>query len=407
MMNFRLKKPALCFMIITSLIFVPPLTPALADADVEASSAGAANAAAVPQLDAKAAVLIDGMSGNTLFEKNSNEKLPIASVTKIMTMLLIMEAIDGDKIQFDNNVRVSDHSYNMGGSQVWLKPGEEFTVKEMMNAVAIHSANDAAVALAEFISGSEEVFVAEMNKKAADLGMRDTKFLDCTGLTDEGHYSSARDIAVMSRELLSKHPSIIDFTKTWHAMFREKDAEHKVSLDNTNKLIRHYNGTIGLKTGFTSKAGHCLCAAAVRNDLTLISVVLGERDSNTRFAESKKLLDYGFSNYEIMQVSQKGEEIATVDVKKGIESNVRGVLKEDVKLLIKKGEKGELEKKTEVDPNVEAPVKAGQKIGEIIYFMSGKEIGKAEIAAENDVERASFAKLFSMMMVSWFSLGRR
>ncbi len=407
MTNFRLKKSVFCFMIIISLIFVPPFMPAFADADVEVSNAGTANAAPALEVNAKAAVLIDGMSGNILFEKNSNEKLPIASITKIMTMLLIMEAIDEDKIQFDNNVRVSDHSYNMGGSQVWLKPGEEFTVKEMMNAVAIHSANDAAVALAEFISGSEEVFVAAMNEKAAALGMRDTKFLDCTGLTDEGHYSSARDVAVMSRELLSKHPSIIDFTKTWHAMFRENDAEHKVSLDNTNKLIRQYNGTIGLKTGFTSKAGHCLSAAAVRNDLMLISVVLGERDSNTRFAESKKLLDYGFSNYEIIQVSQKGEEIAIVDVKKGIKSNVRGVLKEDVKLLIKKGEKGELEKKTAIDSNVEAPVKAGQKIGEIIYFMSGNEIGRAEIAAENDVHRASFVKLFSMMMVSWFSLGRR
>ena len=360
----------------------------------------------IADIKAKGAILVDGATGNVLFEKNSHEKLPIASVTKVMTMLLVMEAVDSGKIKFEDQVHISEHSYDMGGSQVWLKPGEVFTVRELMDAVAIHSANDAAVALGEFIAGSEDVFVAAMNEKAKALGMKDTNFLDCTGLTDEGHYSSAYDVALMSREILVKHSAITEFTKTWHAMFRESDKEHKVSLDNTNKLVHYYTGTIGLKTGFTTKAGHCVSAAVERNNQMLISVVLGEPDSNTRWAESRKLLDYGFANYEISQVNNKGDEIQQVEVKKGMTTKIKGVISEDVKLLVKKGEKGKLEKEVKIDENLIAPISKGQKIGEMTYKINGNEIGKSQVVAETGVEKASFVRLFFRMVLSWFGMGR-
>lgn len=361
----------------------------------------------VMSLKAKGAVLIDGASGTVLLENNSHEKLNLASVTKVMSMLLIMEAIDSGKLSFDTKVTVSDHSYRMGGSQVWLEPKEVFTVHELLEAVAIHSANDATVALGEAVAGSEETFVAMMNEKARELGMNDTNFMDCTGLTDDGHVSSAYDIAIMSRELLLKHPKIQDYTTTWHSSFRNDTPGKKpVSLDNTNKLIHYYEGATGLKTGFTSKAGYCLSASAVKNGQLLIAVVLGEADSNTRFAEARKLLDYGFANFETTKVDNKGDEVQTVEVKKGLKMSVKAIYKDDVNLLLKKGDQGKVEKTVKMDKDITAPVKAGQKIGVIIYAIDGKEVGKAEIVAKGDVQRASFVRLFLRMMLEWFCVGR-
>lgn len=361
----------------------------------------------VMKLKAKGAVLMDFTSGKLLMENNSHEKLQLASVTKVMSMLLIMEAIDSGKIALDTKVTISNHSYSMGGSQVWLEPGEIFTVDELLRAVAIHSANDATVALSEAVAGSEELFVSLMNDKAKELGMNDTVFLDCSGLTDDGHYSSAYDIALMSRELMLKHPKILEYTSTWHDTFRNNTPGKKpVSLDNTNKLIHYYQGMVGLKTGFTNKAGYCLSASAVRNNQQLIAVVLGEPDSNTRFAEVRKMMDYGFANFETTQVNNKGEEVQTVEVKKGLKSSVNAIYKEDVKLLLKKGEKGKIERQVNMQPNLEAPLKAGQKIGEVIYNLSGAEVGKADLVASNDIQRASFLRLFFKMVVEWFSMGR-
>jgi len=358
-------------------------------------------------LKAKSAILIDGTTGTVLLEKNSHDKLPIASVTKIMSMLLIMEAIDKGIINYDTKVTVSEYSWSFGGSQVWLEPGEVFTVDELLKAVAIHSANDATVALAEAVAGSEDAFVAMMNQKARELGMNDTNFLDCTGLTDEGHYSSAYDVALMSRELLLKHPEITKYTSTWHAKFRENvPGKDYVSLDNTNKLVRHYAGTVGLKTGYTSAAGHCLSAAAVRNGQQLISVVLGEPDSNTRFAESRKLLDYGFANFETVMVDSMGDVVGQVSVKKGLQPVTNAVYKEDVKLLLRKGEKGKIERTVKLAENLKAPVKSGQKIGEVIYTLSGNEIGRADIVAASNVQRASFLRMILVLLREWFCLGR-
>lgn len=353
-------------------------------------------------LKAKSAVLLDAASGNVLVEKNSHEKLPIASVTKIMSMLLVMEAVDSGKLKFEDMVQVSEHSYAMGGSQVYLKPGEQFTVTDMLKAVAVHSANDATVALAEKIAGSEDAFVNAMNEKARELGMKDTNFLDCTGLTDEGHYSSAYDVALMSRELIVKHPKILEFTSIWHDTFRDG----KFSLDNTNKLIRFYNGANGLKTGFTTKSGYCLSASAKRNNLQLISVVLGEADTNTRFGESRKLLDYGFANYEVTQISNKGEVVGPVSVKKGLKQSVNAIIENDVKLLLNKGEKGKITKDVKLEENVTAPVEQGQKIGEIIYKIGDKEIGKVNLVSDSKAEKASFLRLFFRMVMGWFGLGR-
>lgn len=365
------------------------------------------NKTSVSDLKAKGAILIDFNSGMVLQEKNSDEKLPLASVTKIMSMLLIMEAIDSGRIALDTKVKVSEHSFNTGGTKVWLEPGEVFTVKELLKAVAIRSANDATVALAEAVAGSEDGFVTMMNEKAKELGMKNTNFIDSSGLTDQGHYSSAYDVALMSRELLLKYPQITEYTSTWQAKFRENVPGKKaISLDNTNKLVRFYEGTVGLKTGYTDIAGHCLSASAIRNGQQLISVVLGEPDSNTRFAESRKLLDYGFANFETTQVNIKGEEVQQVRVKKGLQPTTNAIYKEDVKLLLKKGEKGKIERIVKIKSDLTAPVKAGQKIGEITYVISGNEVGNAELIASNDVQKASYLRIFFSMMQEWFGMGR-
>ncbi|MCX7708818.1 MAG: D-alanyl-D-alanine carboxypeptidase [Clostridia bacterium] len=401
------KKAAVSFAVISTLIlniFTLPIHAAPNPDEYNSLAVSKAmEKTSVFELKAKANILMDGTTGSVLLEKNSHEKLPIASVTKVMSMLLIMEAIDSGKLTLEDKVPVSEHAYGMGGSQVYLKPGEEFTVDEMLKAVAVHSANDATVALAEKVSGSEDAFVSKMNEKAKELGMNDTNFLDCTGLTDEGHYSSANDVALMSRELLMKHPKVTDYTTIWIDRFRDG----KFELANTNKLIKFYPGANGLKTGFTSKAGYCLSAAAKKDNFQLIGVVLGEPDTNTRFAEARKLLDYGFANFELTQVNKKGEEVGEVEVKKGLKTKVKAVLGDDVKLLMNKAEKGKVTREVKLSSDIEAPVDAGKKVGEVIYRIGDKEVGKADAVAQEKVENASFVRLFFRMVVSWFGIGRK
>ncbi len=355
----------------------------------------------VLDLKAKSAVLMDAASGKILNEKNSHEKLPIASVTKVMSMLLVMEAVDSGKLSFDDRVSVSDYAAGMGGSQAYLEAGEEFTVTEMMKALAIHSSNDVTVALAEKVSGSEETFVADMNRKAAELGMKDTHFLDCTGLNDEG-YSSAHDIALMSRELVVKHPKVLKFTGTWQDTFRNGTFK----LDNTNKLIRFYANTDGLKTGFTNKAGFNLAATTNRNNLRLVSVVLGEPDSNTRFAEARKLLDYGFANYERIGLDKKGELVGNITVKKGTKLQTTAAYGSDTSVLVAKGEKGKIEKEVKLVPELTAPIAKDQKVGEIIYKIDSVEVGRYDLVANESVNKITFSKLFTRLIVRWFSVGR-
>jgi D-alanyl-D-alanine carboxypeptidase (penicillin-binding protein 5/6) len=402
------KKIINCAVIVSLLINIFAVTVLAAPSNTDVGIYDAVTVAnimdttSVFELKAKASILMDATSGSVLLDSKMNDTLPLASITKIMTMLLVMEAIDSGKMTFEDIVSVSEHSAGMGGSQVYLKVGEQFSVTEMLKAVAIHSANDASVALAEKVAGSEEAFVSMMNEKAKELGMDNTNFLDCTGLTDEGHYSSAYDIAVMSRELITKHPKILEFTTIWHDTFRDG----KFSLDNTNKLIRFYEGATGLKTGFTSKAGFCLSATAKKNGMHLIAVVLGEADSNTRFAEARKLLDYGFANYEVTKVSEKGEEIQLVPVRKGLKPSVIGLLATDVEVFTKKGAKDSIDKEVRTESIVTAPIKAGQKIGEVVYKVEGKEAVKADVVAASDVEMATFTKLYIRLTLEWFGIGR-
>ncbi|KNY25043.1 D-alanyl-D-alanine carboxypeptidase family protein [Pseudobacteroides cellulosolvens] len=404
-----IKRLSVIFILIVSLFANTAIMPVVAAPQKNTSQTSENTAAKKEEanktleLKAKAAILIDAETGTVMFEKNSHEELPLASVTKVMSMLLIMEAIDSGKVTYEDMVPVSEHAYNMGGSQVYLKPGEEFTVLEMLKAVAIHSANDAVVALAEKISGSEEIFVSAMNEKAKQLGMNNTNFLDCNGLTDDGHYSSASDIGKMSAELIRKHPKVLEITKIWQDKFRNG----QFSLDNTNRLIHTYNGATGLKTGFTTKAGYCLSASADRNDMQLIAVVLGEPDSNTRFAEAKKLLDYGYANYQMVKIKNKGEELGTVEVKKGVGTSVKGALKADVSLMIKKGKKDTIKQNVKMTESIEAPVKSGQKIGEITFEDNGQIIAKEDVVAVEEVKKASFVRLFFRMVVGWFGIGRK
>ncbi len=355
----------------------------------------------VLDLKAKSAVLMDAASGKVLSEKNSHERLAIASVTKVMTMLLVMEAIDSGRFTFNDKVSVSEYSAGMGGSQAYMEPGEEFTVTEMMNALAIHSSNDVAVALAEKVSGSEETFVTDMNNKAKELGMKDTKFMDCTGLNDDG-YSSAHDVALMSRELVMKHPKVLQFTGKWHDTFRNGTFD----LYNTNKLVKFYSNCDGLKTGFTSKAGFNLSSTAQRNNLRIISVVLGEPDSNTRFAESRKLMDYGFANYEVINLDKRGNVVGNIPVKKGNKLSVSAVYGTDTSIMVSKGQKGKVEKEVALVPGLSAPVEINQKVGEVIYKIDGKEVGRFDLIASERIEKVSYGKIFSKLIVRWFSLGR-
>lgn len=403
------KKSLMGYILIIAILLMPAAVLAdIDEASVEASAkydSIAVNKLVektnVLDLKAKSAVLMDAASGKILNEKNSHERLPIASVTKVMSMLLVMEAIDSGKLSFDDKVSVSEYAAGMGGSQAYLEAGEEFTVTEMMKALAIHSSNDVTVALAEKVSGSEETFVAEMNRKAAELGMKDTQFLDCTGLNDDG-YSSAYDVAIMSRELVMKHPKVLQFTGTWQDTFRNGTFR----LDNTNKLIRFYANTDGLKTGFTSKAGFNLTATTKRNNLRLIAVVLGEPDSNTRFAEARKLLDYGFANYERVALDKKGELVGNIVVKKGTKLQVTAAYGSDTSVLVAKGEKGKIEKEVILEPELTAPILKDQKVGEIIYKIDSEEVGRYDLVANESVNRVTFKKLFTRLVIRWFSIGR-
>ena len=359
------------------------------------------------ELQARAAVLMDADTGSVLLEKSAHERLPIASITKIMSMLLIMEAIDNGSIKMDDVVTISETSYKMGGSQVYLEPGEKFTVKELLKAVAVESANDATVALAEHVAGSEEVFVQKMNEKAKALNMNNTNFIDCTGLTDDNHYSSAYDVAVMSRELITRHPQIFEFSKIWMTKFRPDGHKAQMVLSNTNKLIRHYEGVVtGLKTGFTRKAGYCLSLTGSKNNLNMIAVVLGEPDTNTRFAEARKLIDYGFSNYERSRMNNAGELARKITIKKGMPAVIDAIFESNADIVVKKGIKDKIQSEIIIDENLKPPLKKGEVVGKAIYKVDGEVIYEANIIAAGDVQKVSTVSIFYKMIVKWFSLGK-
>lgn len=333
-------------------------------------------------LNAKSAILMEESTGNILYESNPDERLPIASVTKVMTMLLIMEAVDSGKISLDDMVTVSENAMSYGGSTMFLETGEQLTVNDMLKGIAVASANDGCVAMAEHLAGSESAFVDMMNEKAKELGMENTHFMNTNGLDEDDHYSSARDVAIMSRELM-KHETIFNYTSIWMDTLRGG----KFQLANTNKLIRFYDGANGLKTGSTSKALCCLSAAAKRNDMQLIAVVLGAPTSAERFASAKSLLDYGFVNYAVNTQITAGDEVQKIAVEKGVDKEVDVVAGDSCSTLVKKGQEDNITKEIKIDETITAPIEAGQKIGTMTISRDGEVIADIDLNASSTVEK--------------------
>jgi len=333
-------------------------------------------------LNAKSVILMEESTGNILYENNPDERLPIASVTKVMTMLLIMEAVDSGKINLDDMVTVSENAMSYGGSTMFLETGEQLTVNDMLKGIAVASANDGCVAMAEHLAGSESAFVDMMNEKAKKLGMENTHFMNTNGLDEDDHYSSARDVAIMSRELM-KHETIFNYTSIWMDTLRGG----KFQLANTNKLIRFYDGANGLKTGSTSKALCCLSAAAKRNDMQLIAVVLGAPTSAERFASAKSLLDYGFANYAVNTQITAGDEVQKIAVEKGVDKEVDVVAGDSCSTLVKKGQEDNITKEIKIDEAITAPIEAGQKIGTMTISRDGEVIADIDLNALSAVEK--------------------
>ena len=343
----------------------------------------------------KSAVLMDAATGRVLYEKNSHEPLAPASVTKVMTMLLIMEAIDSGKIRWDDMVTASDTAAAKGGSQIYLKAGETMSVSDMVKSIAVSSANDCACAMAEHIAGSEGAFVAQMNKRAQELGMEHTHFVNCTGLDDEPeaarHLTCAYDIALMSRQLLVFHPDIKKFTTIWMDTVRDGS----FGLANTNKLVRFYSGATGLKTGFTAKAGYCLSASAMRDDMELIAVVMGAESSQQRFAACKGMLDYGFANFALVRPEQSE---ATVPVTLGTARQVAAVPGEKVELLVDKGQRNDVTVQVQLEETVTAPVSQGQKLGTMTVRCGEQILAQMPMVAKEAVPRLSWWQIFIQVL---------
>lgn len=333
-----------------------------------------------------AAVLIDEDSGTVLYEKNADERRPVASITKVMTLLLTFEALQAGKISLTDIVPVSEHAYHMGGSQIWLEPGEQLTLQEMLKAICISSANDAAVAVAEFVAGSEPAFVDAMNARAAALGMTATHFANACGLDEEGHLSSARDVAVMSREMLLHHPEVREYCTVWMDTLRGG----KTQLVNTNKLLKSYPGITGLKTGTTGKAGVCITASAERDGLRLIAVVLGAASGKERFEVAKTLLDYGFAHYDSAEVSLPDDAPEELPVQRGTAETTALDYAAPERLLVPKGEGSDLQTKILLPDALQAPVQQGSPVGSWQLLRGETVLQELPICAAQDVQALSF-----------------
>lgn len=343
-------------------------------------------------LPCKSAILIAQQTGQVIFEQNADEKLPPASITKVMTLLLVMEALEKGKIQLEDEVTTSELANSMGGSQIWLKVGETMTVHELLKAVAISSANDASVALAEHVAGSEEAFIDMMNLRAQELGMENTYFLNCTGLDEKGHLTTARDVAAMSRELM-KHPRITEYSTIWMDELRGGETQ----LVNTNKLVRFYPGATGLKTGTTDGAGSCLSATAVRDGLSLVAVVMGSPTSDDRFAAARGLLDFGFGNYMSMEPPSPDSLLKPVRVLRGVRESVMPVYKQPENIVVDKQFEDTVKQEVTLAGDVEAPVLPGQILGKVQVLVDGKVVGEYPLTAGGGVERMTFLRGFAVL----------
>jgi len=353
-------------------------------------------------LEAGSAILIEQNSGQILYGYNVHERLHPASVTKIMSLLLIMEALDSGKITLETQIPCSSNAASMGGSQIWLDTTETLSVHEMLKAISVVSANDCVVAMAEYIGGTEAGFVQMMNTRAKELGMNDTTFKNCHGLDEDEHLTSAHDIALMSRELLMNHPKITEYTTIWMDNLRNGES----ALSNTNKLVRNYPGCTGLKTGSTSLALFNLSASATRNGLSLIAVVMKGPTSAIRFSNATSLLDYGFNNYSYKSFGTQGEVVKSVVVTKGLQQSVNAIYETSPSFLIKKGEESGITYELNLNDIIQAPVSQGQQLGSIKYYLNGTELETVALVAETSVEKTSISKMTIAIINKWFNFLR-
>ena len=357
------------------------------------------NAVSADSITAPSAVLMETSTGKILFEKNSHDQRPCASVTKVMTLLLVFEAIDSGKLSLDDTITASEHASSMGGSDIWLEPGETMSADDMIKATVVASANDAAVALAEHISGSENAFIEQMNKRAKELKMNDTVFKNCNGLDEDGHVTSAYDVAIMSRELM-KHEKIFDYTSIWLDNLRDG----KTQIVNTNKLLKTYNGITGLKTGTTNDAGCCMSASAKRGDVSLVAVVLGCKTGKERFSDAAALLDYGFANISVKELKLPDDMPLELKVDGGMEKTVKLNCDSSSKVVVDKSNNVEIKTSIDLPESVTAPIKENQKLGTLTYSIDGKTVKTCDITAVDSVEEVSFGSVFGVLFNSLISL---
>ena len=351
-------------------------------------------------LESTSAILIEQSSGEILYNHNIHEKLYPASVTKVMSILLIMENLNNNKFELSTKVPCSEKAASMGGSQIWLDPKEELSVDDMLKAICVNSANDCVVAMAEFIAGSEEAFVDLMNDKAKQLGMNDTSFKNCHGLDEEGHYTSTYDISLMSKELLNKYPEITKYTTIWLDTLRDGKSE----LSNTNKLIKNYKGATGLKTGSTSLAKYNLSASATRDNLSLIAVIMKAPSTKLRFNEARKLLDYGFNTYTIKSFGKKDETIDKINILKGTKNELNVKLKNDANILVDKGNENNITKIINLPKAIEAPISKDQVLGCIEFKINDETVNKIDLIAIEDIEKTNPLNMAKKIISKWFSL---
>ncbi|KUO73677.1 MAG: hypothetical protein APF77_22940 [Clostridia bacterium BRH_c25] len=391
----RLSKKLICFLTIFAIASFGIIIPVYAEDDMN--------------LNCKSALLMDFGTGKIIYEQNSHEKLAPASVTKVMTMLLTMEALDSGKIAFEDKVTISAQasSKNNKGTMLLLDAGEIRTVKELLYGIAVESANDACIAMAEHISGSEEEFVKLMNKRAKEIGATDTNFVNPNGLPAQGHVTSAHDLAVMSRELL-RHEKIFEFiSKYMITLYVGKKDNVKRELVNKNKMVRFYNDVDGIKTGWTEDAGYCISVTAKRNNLRLISIVMGAPKVEIRNKEARKLIDYGFANFTSSTVAKKGDIMQEVRVSKGSRLKVNAVTDRNISVLLNKGEEKSIKKTAELPEVVNAPLKKGDKLGELVLSINDKEVGRHDLVCDTDVSKSSFINNLKNSFIYWFGSSKK
>ncbi len=353
-------------------------------------------------LESGSAILIEQTTGKVLYAHNIHEQLRPASVTKVMSILLIMEALENGKISLTDQVPCSENAASMGGSQIWLDPRETLSVDDMLKAICVNSANDCVVAMAEYIAGTEESFVQMMNDKAKELGMNDTTFKNCHGLDEDGHVTSSYDIALMSRELLTKYPDVTRYTTIWMDTLRDG----KSQLSNTNKLIKNYKGATGLKTGSTSLALYNLSASATRDDLSLIAVIMKAPSTKIRFEEATKLLDYGFNQFSYKSFGKKGDLVQTININKGIQKVDGVILENDAGALVEKGKEKDVVQNVTINENISAPITAGQKVGEMTFSLDGQVISTVNLVAENSIDKINLFTMSKKVICKWIDLLR-